>query len=298
MEELIEKFISYLAVERGLAKNTLTSYKGDLARYVGFLRASGVSGPVDNNIYGASRDEILAYLLDLKARGLAPTTIARALVAIKVFCRFLESEGYISSDPTINLESPKIWSKLPEVLTVSEVEELLEQPDISQSLGLRDRAALELLYATGVRVSELIGLRVSDVNLDIGYLRCFGKGGRERIVPLGSQACEIIRQYLVSARGSLVKDASQEWLFVNRFGRQLSRQGFWKIIKRYGSGMAKRITPHTLRHSFATHLLEGGADLRSVQEMLGHSDISTTQVYTHIDRTRLKEIHRRYHPRG
>ena len=295
MKELIEKFINYLAVERGLAKNTLDSYRGDLERYVGFLSAPDIP---DHDKVGTQRDQIMAYLLDLKARDLASTTIARTLVAIKVFYRFLTSEGYISSDPTINLESPKIWRKLPEVLTVSEVEELLKQPDLSQSLGLRDRAALELLYATGARVSELIALRVSDVKLDMGYLRCFGKGGRERIVPLGSKACEMIKLYLDRARRDLIKGRPEERLFVNKFGRPLSRQGLWKIIKKYGSGMAKRIAPHTLRHSFATHLLAGGADLRSVQEMLGHSDISTTQVYTHIDRTRLKEIHRRYHPRG
>jgi len=295
MKELIEKFINYLAVERGLAKNTLDSYRGDLERYVGFLMASDIP---EHDKVRTQRDQIMAYLLDLKARNLASATIARTLVAIKVFYRFLTSEGHISSDPTINLESPKIWHKLPEVLTVSEVEELLKQPDLSQSLGLRDRAALELLYATGVRVSELITLRVSDVKLDMGYLRCFGKGGRERIVPLGSKACEMIKLYLDRARRDLIKGSPEERLFVNKFGRPLSRQGLWKTIKKYGSGMAKRIAPHTLRHSFATHLLAGGADLRSVQEMLGHSDISTTQVYTHIDRTRLKEIHRRYHPRG
>jgi integrase/recombinase XerD len=295
MKELIEKFINYLSVERGLAKNTLDSYRGDLKRYVGFLSAMDIP---DHDKVGTQREKILAYLLDLKARNLASTTIARTLAAIKVFYRFLTDEGYIFSDPTINLESPKIWRKLPEVLTVSEVEELLKQPDLSQPLGLRDRAALELLYATGARVSELIALRVSDVKLDIGYLRCFGKGGKERIVPLGSKACEMIKLYLDRARRDLIRGRPEERLFVNKFGRPLSRQGFWKIIKKHGSGMAKRIAPHTLRHSFATHLLAGGADLRSVQEMLGHSDISTTQVYTHIDRTRLKEIHRRYHPRG
>ena len=295
MEELIEKFLNYLSVERGLAQNTLLSYGSDLKKYIAFLRKSHIL-----TLGKTTKHEVMTYLLELKDKGLASTTVARSLVSLKVFYRFLAQEGYLASDPTINLESPKVWSKLPETLSLGEIEVLLEKPDLEDPLGLRDRAALELLYATGARVSELINLKIADANLEVGYLRCLGKGKKERIIPLGSHAQEALKNYLDTGRKRLVKKKDTKELFVNRFGNSLSRQGFWKMLKKYAKRVdfEKRITPHILRHSFATRLLERGADLRSIQEMLGHSDISTTQVYTHVDRERLKEIHRKYHPRG
>ena len=295
MEELAEKFLNYLSVERGLAQNTLLSYGSDLKKYIVFLRKSHIL-----TLTQTTKHEIMTYLLELKDKGLAPTTVARSLVSLKVFYRFLAQEGYLATDPTINLESPKVWSKIPETLSLKEIEALLEKPDLEDPLGLRDRAALELIYATGVRVSEIINLKVADVNLEVGYLRCLGKGKKERIIPLGSYAQEALKSYLEKGRKRLVKEKDTKELFVNRFGNLLSRQGFWKMLKKYAKRVdfEKRITPHILRHSFATHLLERGADLRSIQEMLGHSDISTTQIYTHVDRERLKEIHRKYHPRG
>ncbi|MBU4310941.1 site-specific tyrosine recombinase XerD [bacterium] len=295
MEELIEKFLSYLSVERGLAQNTLLSYGSDLRKYIAFLRKSHIL-----TLGKTTKHEVMTYLLELKDKGLSPTTVARSLVSLKVFYRFLAQEGYLASDPTMNLESPKVWSKLPETLSLREIEVLLEKPDLEDPLGLRDRAALELLYATGARVSELINLKIADANLEVGYLRCLGKGKKERIIPLGSHAQEALKNYLDKGRKRLVGEKDAKELFVNRFGNLLSRQGFWKMLKKYAKRVdfEKRITPHILRHSFATHLLERGADLRSIQEMLGHSDISTTQIYTHVDRERLKEIHRKYHPRG
>ncbi|MBU4560795.1 site-specific tyrosine recombinase XerD [bacterium] len=295
MEELIEKFLSYLSVERGLAQNTLLSYGSDLRKYIAFLRKSHIL-----TLGKTTKHEVMTYLLELKDKGLSPTTVARSLVSLKVFYRFLAQEGYLASDPTMNLESPKVWSKLPETLSLGEIEVLLEKPDLEDPLGLRDRAALELLYATGARVSELINLKIADANLEVGYLRCLGKGKKERIIPLGSHAQEALKNYLDKGRKRLVGEKDAKELFVNRFGNLLSRQGFWKMLKKYAKRVdfEKRITPHILRHSFATHLLERGADLRSIQEMLGHSDISTTQIYTHVDRERLKEIHRKYHPRG
>ncbi len=295
MEELVERFLNYLSVERGLAQNTLLSYGSDLRKYIAFLRKSHIL-----TLGKTTKHEVMTYLLELKDKGLAPTTVARSLVSLKVFYRFLAQEGYLAADPTMNLESPKVWSRLPQTLSLREVETLLGKPDREDSLGLRDRAALELLYATGVRVSELIHLKMADINLEVGYLRCLGKGKKERIVPLGSHAREALKSYLDKGRERLVREKDTKELFVNRFGNPLSRQGFWKMLKKYvkWAGFEKRVTPHILRHSFATHLLERGADLRSVQEMLGHSDISTTQIYTHVDRGRLKEIHRKYHPRG
>jgi integrase/recombinase XerD len=295
MEELVEKFLNYLSVERGLSQNTLSAYGSDLKKYIAFLRKSRI-----RTLAKTTKHEIITYLLELKNKGLAPTSVARSLVSLKVFYRFLAQENYLAADPTLNLESPKVWSKLPETLSSQEVETLLAKPDPANLLGLRDKAALELLYATGVRVSELINLKIADVNLEVGYVRCLGKGKKERIVPLGSFAQESLKNYLDKGRKTLLKGKDTQEIFVNRSGRTMTRQGFWKILKKYAKsvGLEKKITPHVLRHSFATHLLERGADLRSVQEMLGHSNISTTQIYTHVDRARLKEIHKKYHPRG
>jgi integrase/recombinase XerD len=296
MQDLIGEFINYLSVERGLAPNTLESYGRDLRQYSAFLRSKGnlVS------LRDASRANIISYLLQMEKQGRSPATIARRLAALKSFYQFLVRERIVDRDPTANLESPKLDRRLPKVLTVREVETLLRQPKVTTANGLRDKAMLEVLYATGMRVSELVSLTLADVNLELGHVRCLGKGSKERIVPLGSIACNAVADYLARGRPKLVKDHGERSLFVNHHGRRMTRQGFWKILKKYAAqaGIKKSITPHTLRHSFATHLLENGADVRAVQEMLGHADISTTQVYSHINRKRLREQYRNSHPRA
>jgi len=295
MKSLVEEFIHYLAVERGLADNTLDSYNRDLRQFLGFLE-----NEKEGDLQKATRNMIMAYLLFLQKRGRATATVSRHLAALRSFYHFLLREKYIDKDPTINLESPKLEKKLPRILTVNEVEMLLSQPRGGDPAALRDKAMLELLYATGIRVSELINLEVNHINLDMGYIRCFGKGSKERIVPVGSLARKCVNEYLQRDRTKLIKNRSEQALFVNQHGRKLTRQGFWKIIKKYAkrAGIAKEITPHTLRHSFATHLLENGADLRSVQEMLGHADITTTQIYTHLTKGRLREVYAKSHPRA
>ena len=295
MKSLVDEFIHYLAVERGLADNTLDSYNRDLNQFLGFLEKERVK-----DLHEATRNIIMAYMLFLQKRGRATATVSRHLAALKSFYHFLLREKYIEKDPTANLESPKIEKKLPRILTVNEVEVLLTQPKGVEPAGMRDKAMLELLYATGIRVTELISLDTLHINLDMGYIRCFGKGSKERIVPVGSFARKCVNEYLAKGRVKLVKNYSEQALFVNQHGRRLTRQGFWKIIKKYArwAGIAKDITPHTLRHSFATHLLENGADLRSVQEMLGHADITTTQIYTHLTKGHLREVYAKSHPRA
>ncbi len=295
MENLVHDFINYLSVEKGLAANTLESYSRDLRQFGTFLHAGSAQ-----SILAVERPTIVGYLAYLQEQGRATSTICRNLAAIKSFFRYLNQERLLDRDPTANLESPKLEKRLPKILSVEDVDRLLERPDQSVPPGIRDKAMLELLYATGIRVSELISLGTADVNLEIGYIRCFGKGAKERIVPLGSVAVKYVQGYLESGRARLVKSAGETALFVNHHGRRLTRQGFWKIIKKYAreANIEKDIMPHTLRHSFATHLLENGADLRSVQEMLGHADISTTQIYTHITRSHLKEVYSKAHPRA
>lgn len=295
MESYVNEFINYLAVERGLAQNTLESYGRDLRQFNTFLQNSQL-----DFIRNSNRDTILSYLNSLQVKGRAVSTISRNLAAIKSFYQYLVREHHIEKDPAVNLESPKLEKKLPKILTITEVEELLKQPNSFQPTGLRDKAMLELLYATGIRVSELISLNISDVNLDMGYIKCYGKGAKERIVPLGSIAAKCVQEYIGKGRPKLVRTYEEPSLFVNHHGNRLTRQGFWKIIKKYAleANITKEITPHTLRHSFATHLLENGADLRSVQEMLGHADISTTQIYTHVTKNRLKEVYDKTHPRA
>lgn len=295
MEGYVTEFINYLTVERGLAKNTLESYGRDLKQFGIYLHDKDVDVLKQSN-----RAVIMAYLHSLQNKGRAVSTISRNLAAIKSFFQFLVREKYLEKDPAANLESPKLEKKLPKTLTIAEVEELVKQPDIVFPSGLRDKAMLELLYATGIRVSELISLNVSDVNLEMGYIRCYGKGSKERIVPLGSIAAKCVKDYIQRGRAKIVRTYDEPSLFVNHHGKRLTRQGFWKIIKKYAheAQISKEITPHTLRHSFATHLLENGADLRSVQEMLGHADISTTQIYTHVTKNHLKEVYEKAHPRA
>jgi len=295
MKDMVEEFLDYLAIERGLSDNTISAYRTDLYKYVVFLESRKKRSHVD----AVNRTDIMDYMMAQKDKGLSSSSIARNLVAIKVLHRFLLSERYIKDDVTSVLDSPKLWKHLPEALLLSEVEEILKKPNQRNWMGIRDKAALELIYATGIRVSELVNLEIDSVNLDIGFLRCVGKGNKERIVPLGKQAQESLRRYIGKARPKVLKGKSTRALFLSRLGKKISRQSFWKMIKRYArlAGIKKEITPHTFRHSFATHMLERGADLRVVQEMLGHADISTTQIYTHVNKDRLKSIHSKYHPR-
>lgn len=294
MKELVEEFLNYLSIERGLSKNTTTSYRADLASFLNYLESKGFS-----DIESIKRDEIRNYLMRLKDKGLSSNSISRALVAIKMFYKFLAQERFIKDDVAGILESPKLIRPLPNVLSIAEVEKLLQAPDIRVRTGMRDKAALELMYATGMRVSEIVDLPTSTLNLDIGFIKCKGKGDKERIVPIGSQAKNAIYKYMQDARPALLKNKEDSHLFLSRLGKRISRQSLWKMIKKYAkkARIKKEIAPHTLRHSFATHLLERGADLRVVQEMLGHADIATTQIYTHVNKERLKLIHRQFHPR-
>jgi len=245
-----------------------------------------------------SKNEIINFMLYQKDKGLTANSIARRLAAIKVFYRFLVRERILNSDPTSLIDSPKLWKKVPDTLSLNEVDALLNQPNLRDKQGIRDRAILETLYATGMRVSEAVNLKMDNLNLGVGFLRCIGKGNKERVIPLGRKAIISLKRYLEFSRPKFLKKES-EFLFLNRFGSKISRQSFWKLIKKYSkeARIKKPMRPHILRHSFATHLLERGADLRSVQEMLGHSNISTTQIYTHINKDRLKTIHKMFHPR-
>jgi len=294
MHKLLEEFINYLSVERGLSKNTISSYRTDLVSFLNYLESRNLS-----SVEKVKRDDITQYLLFLKDKGLSGNSVSRALVAIKMFYRFMVEERLIKDNVAGILESPKLIRPLPNVLNINEVEKLLAAPDTRDWMGLRDKAALELLYATGMRVSELVDLPTNTVNLDVGFIKCRGKGDKERIVPIGTQAKNAISRYMQKVRPALLKNRADNHLFLSRLGRRVSRQSFWKMIKKYAkrARIKKEIMPHTLRHSFATHLLERGADLRVVQEMLGHADIATTQIYTHINKERLKSIHRQFHPR-
>lgn len=294
MQELIDTFLNYLFVERGLSNNTISSYRIDLVHYINFLKNNHIE-----SLSKVTRQQIRDFMLFQKDNGLSAGSISRGIVAIKVFHRFLLRERILTQDPTELIESPRLWKRIPDVLSLNEVELLLEIPNLRQTQGIRDKAILELMYATGMRVSEIVNLRLDQINLDVGFLRCLGKGRKERIIPLGKKAILAIQRYLKLTRKKLLKNKATANLFLNRSGKKISRQSLWKIIKKYAklTKIKKEIRPHTLRHSFATHLLERGADLRIVQELLGHVNISTTQIYTHINKDRLKMIHQKYHPR-
>jgi integrase/recombinase XerD len=291
-EDLQVKFLTYLAVEKGLAPNTLASYERDLKKYFRAMRSRDPDAisPADVN----------AFLSSLSGSGIAAPSIARNLAAVRGFHKFLQIDGLAQSDPTVNLETPRGWKRLPKTLSMFEVDALLAQPDLSTTLGLRDKAMLELLYATGIRVSELVGLRMQNVNLERGFLVVMGKGSKERAVPLGEAAAAAVRSYGERARPLLLSGVDSDFLFISSRRRGITRQMFWERIKLHArtAGITSSISPHTLRHCFATHLLDNGADLRAVQAMLGHADISTTQIYTHVSRERLKQIHEKHHPRG
>jgi integrase/recombinase XerD len=294
MQEALDDFIHYLQIERGLSENTLQSYARDLRTYSKYLQANEVQ-----EWEYVTRAKLTAYLRWLHDNGKSAATIARTLSSIRLFHQFLLREYGLKEDPSIHIDTPKKERKLPKILSSDEVDKLLSCPG-TDILTIRNRAMLETLYATGLRVSELLALELDDLHLEMGFVRCFGKGSKERIVPLGDIAKARLEDYLNRSRKVLLKSKSSDILFVNHHGNSLSRQGFWKVLKQIGrdAGIQKEITPHTLRHSFATHLLENGADLRAVQEMLGHADISTTQIYTHVTKTRLKDIYKSHHPRA
>jgi len=295
LDILVDQYLNYLVFEKGLSKKTIESYSSDLSRYLEFLKQKGI-----NNIMDADTPLLLKHLIALRESGLGSKSCARHLITLRGFYRFLSQEKVLKFDPAKLIDLPKSGLKLPDVLSVSEVNLLLSIPDTKTPLGKRNAAMLELLYAAGLRVSELVNLKFLEVNLEACFVRVLGKGSKERIVPFGTHAKNKIDDYIINARPLLLKDRISSYLFVARAGQPMTRQGFWKLLKQYTkqAGITKKITPHSLRHSFASHLLEGGADLRTVQVMLGHVDISSTQIYTHVARDYLRQIHEKYHPRG
>lgn len=292
MNNTLLEFTNFLKIEKRHSPHTVAAYGRDISRF---------SSHIDNRpLDTLTTSDIRAFLLKLREEGLSSRSMARSLSAIKSFFRFLIAEDYLKENPAEILESPRLWQKIPNVISLDEVEALLAIPDAKTVRGIRDKAMLEILYAAGLRVSELISLRVSDIDLQGGFLRTMGKGSKERVVPIGTLAVDAVQDYLLQARQALLKGRSAHELFVTRRGEKMTRQGFWKILKAYAlkAHIKTAISPHSLRHAFATHLLERGADLRSVQEMLGHADISTTQIYTHVLEERMREVHDRFHPRA
>ncbi len=296
MKEHVRSYLNYLKIEKNASSNTVASYKLDLRRYHEFLLQHSAA-----DLAVIQQKHISQFLRTLYDLGLAPRSIARNISSLKMFHKFLVREGISKIDPTQNVDTPKLAKTLPDVLSQDEMESILDQPNTAERLGIRDKAVLETLYATGIRASELITLKLSNIYKEEGVVRVFGKGSKERLVPIGRPALEWIDRYTGQVRAVLAKNRSgQEVVFLNARGKPMSRMTVWNIVNTYAlkSGIKKDVHPHTIRHSFATHLLEGGADLRAVQEMLGHADISTTQIYTHIDREYLKEVHKTFHPRG
>ena len=294
MHAELAAFLNYIRVEKGLAANTVEAYRRDLEKFLLFAEREKL------RLKQIRREHVVEFLRSLYVQKLDSRSVARHLASLRNFFKFLCLDKVVREDPTADIESPKIWKVLPKYLSADEVGRLLAQPDAKTPLSLRDKAMLELLYSTGLRVSELVNLKMGDLQFEMGYLRCLGKGSKERLIPVGKPALKAVEKYLGSARPRLVHDRPTAQLFVNCHGRVLTRQGFWKILRGYGrrAGIQTRLTPHRLRHSFATHLLERGADLRSVQLMLGHADISTTQIYTHVIQERLQQIYRKHHPRA
>lgn len=295
MKNFIIDFINYLDVERGLAKNTLLSYTRDLEQYIQYLLDKHQISKPESII----RENITAYMQSKKKEGLSVRSICRHLAAIRMFHRFLVRENIVQDDPTDLVDTPRAWRRVPDVLSSKEVMQMIEAPIQRGKLPLRDKAVLELFYASGLRVSELVDLTIDRLNVSSGIVRCLGKGNKERLVPVGKKSLDVLIKYIQQVRPKMLKGKNVDALFVSRLGKKMTRQSVWKLVKHCAlqAGIKKNIKPHTLRHTFATHLLEHGADLRSVQEMLGHSDISTTQIYTHVDRERLKAVHTQFHPR-
>ena len=297
MERILEHFLGFISLERGLARNSMEAYRSDLLDFIGFLHSASVA-----NFPAVTRDTILDYLGGCKERGMEPATLARRLVAIKVFFRYLAQERIIQSDITGVMDSPKLWRILPEFMSTAEVDAFLNAFPASAKdpLTLRNRCILETMYACGLRVSETASLKVSSLNFDENVVRAFGKGSKERIVPMGRTAVSLLKRYLETVRPLLLKSSDETALFLSNRGRKMDRVRIWEIVKEAAriADIRKNIHPHTLRHSFASHLLENGADLRVIQEMLGHADISTTQIYTHVDQRRLIAVHKKFHPRA
>jgi integrase/recombinase XerD len=297
----IDSFLNYLTVEKGFAGNTVDAYRNDLTQLAEFANREAGKRSVMPSWASFKRQDILSYLLDLKERNYAVTTIARKVAAAKSFFSFLVAEAQIKNSPMENINSPKIGKPLPDAISISQVRQLIEQPTkLSAPESKRDRAMLELLYASGMRVSELVSLSLNDIDTKGGSVRCFGKGNKERIIPIYQQAAKMVEEYITQDRPHLAHNDTEQALFVNQRGDRLTRQGLWQILKAYAksAGLSKRVTPHTLRHSFATHMLSGGADLRSVQELLGHANISTTQIYTHLTSEHIRRTYDKAHPRA
>jgi len=294
-QDLVAAFLDYMTAECGLAKNTIFAYARDLKKFCAFVDEQQIKSP-----RRITTRHLMNYQMSLRDAGLSANSIARSLVAVRMFFKFMMAEGEITENVASVIESPKLWKRLPNYLTEEEIDRLLSAPDINTPIGIRDRAILETFYACGARVSEIAGLTVDSVQLEMRYVKCYGKGSKERIVPLGRPATEWIRFYLETVRPELVRASEDKRLFLNKRGRGMHRNSLWALVKYYveEARIRKNVSPHTLRHSFATHLLENGADLRVVQELLGHASIVTTQIYTHVERERLKAVHREFHPRG
>jgi integrase/recombinase XerD len=294
-DDLIELFINYIIVECGLARNTILSYSHDLQLFTTFLISKNMP-----DFEGVRPDTITSFIISEKKRGLSMNSITRTIVAIRMLYKFLLSEGKLKTNPLTLIDSPKLWQRLPEVIPVHKINDLLSVPNTGTKLGMRNKAILELMYATGARVSEVVAIQMDWINLEYSYVKCRGKGSKERIVPLGTRAIEAIQQYIKTARPKIKNSLDSTYLFLSKSGRPLRRENVWVIVKNCAlkAGIHGHISPHKLRHSFATHLLENGADLRSVQEMLGHVNVSTTQIYTHVSKQHLKAVHRQYHPRA
>ena len=295
---LSENYIHFLSIEKGLANNSIDSYLRDISKFFTFLNEE-LKMDV-NNIEDISKEHLLKYFKQININGLSKRTQARYIASLKSYFRFLIREAVIKKDPTDIIDTPKKDKKLPDYLSIAEIERLLQSVDVTTTLGYRDRTMLEITYGAGLRVSELLNLKTEDINLELGFIRCYGKGNKERIIPIGEIALDYLSLYLKNIRPKIQKNMKSKELFLNSRGRSMSRQGFFKILQNYGkkAGIKKHLSPHTLRHSFATHLLENGADLRSVQEMLGHSDISTTEIYTHLSMKQIKKVYDKTHPRA
>jgi len=301
VKEAVENFLHYLAVEKGYSENTIAAYRNDLHDLASFIEEEAARSGIIPPWAGFDRQSMLRYLLSLKERGYVPSTLARKVAAVKSFFKFMVAEGIIKASPTEGVSSPKVGRSLPRPISISEARRLIEQPSkLSTPEAKRDEAMLKLLYASGMRVSELVALNLDDVDTKGGYVRCFGKGHKERIIPIAEQAALVVEEYVTEARPRLAQNSEETALFLNRRGERLTRQGLWQILKGYAreAGLEAQVTPHTLRHSFATHMLSGGADLRSVQELLGHSNISTTQVYTHLTSEHVRRTYEKSHPRA
>ncbi|MEE9368160.1 MAG: site-specific tyrosine recombinase XerD [Pontiella sp.] len=295
MNAFLENFLDYISLERGLSINTRKAYGDDLGQFLSWLDQKGVT-----SLNQVSRKQILDHLMAMKARGMSTNSISRHLVSIKIFFRYLQQEGLLDKNVTDTMDSPKLWKILPDTLSEKEVMLLLDAPDLRKPLGVRDRAILEIFYASGLRVSELANLQLPSLHLEEGYIRVIGKGQKERVIPVAKNSSDILQRYLEEVRPLLCENPHIQNVFVSKRESALCRQRLWQIIKKYtkDAGIMKNVTPHTLRHSFASHLLHNGASLRVIQEMLGHADIATTQIYTHIDPNRLKSIHQQFHPRA